>query len=79
MKVAFSFFFFLIRQTPDSTQFYNNIRDIEDGMFSDEEVKNTSYIRSCSTNSSENPFPPLVEVPRQDHLTWLTLSWFGVL
>lgn len=56
------------RETADTAQFYNNIRDIEDGMISDEEVKSTSYLRSSSINSSQSPFPPLVEVPRQDQL-----------
>lgn len=56
------------REASDTAQFYSNIRDIEDGMISDEEVKSTNYLRSCSTNSPQNPFPPLVEVPRQDGL-----------
>ncbi|KAJ7357593.1 hypothetical protein OS493_024406 [Desmophyllum pertusum] len=55
-----------VQETSDTSQFYQNVREVEDGMTSDEEVKNTSYLRSQSFNTGRNPFPPLVEVPRQD-------------
>ncbi|XP_068708054.1 uncharacterized protein [Montipora capricornis] len=46
--------------------FHSNIWNTDEGMTSDEEIRDTSYLRACSTNSTVNSFPPLIEVPRQD-------------
>ncbi|XP_078366319.1 uncharacterized protein LOC144650503 [Oculina patagonica] len=54
------------QETSDTSQFYQNVREVEDGLTSDEEVKNTSYLQSRTLSTGRNPFPPLVEVPRQD-------------
>lgn len=53
------------RERAVTDQFYSNVRGSDDGM-SEDEVKNISYLRSCSTNSTQDSFPPLVEVQRQD-------------
>lgn len=55
-----------VQETSDTSQFYQDVREIEDAMTSDEEVKDTSYLQSRTLNTGRNPFPPLVEVPRQD-------------
>lgn len=55
-----------VQETSDTSQFYQDVRETEDAMTSDEEVKDTSYLQSRTLNTGRNPFPPLVEVPRQD-------------
>lgn len=48
-------------QSWDSTQFYENVRIVDDGTTSDEEVRTPNYLQQSKS------FPPLVKITDQDH------------
>lgn len=48
-------------QSLESSQFYENVRVVDDGTTSDEEVRTTNYLQQSKS------FPPLVKLTEQDY------------